>query len=76
MIDYILNETDSKEMMYVGHSQGCTSFFVMASVLPDYNSKIKLMIALAPAVFMSHIRHPILGPLGVFGRLGTGNDVF
>lgn len=75
MIDYILEVTNNKEMMYIGHSQGCTSFFVMASMLPKYNAKIKLMIALAPAVFMSHIRHPVLGPLGILGRFGTGTDV-
>ncbi|XP_044735400.1 lipase 3-like [Chrysoperla carnea] len=60
MIDYTLNYTNSKEIYYIGHSQGTTSFFVMCSERPEYNEKIKLMIALAPVAFMSNVKNPFL----------------
>lgn len=60
MIDYTLNITNSKEIYYIGHSQGTTSFFVMCSERPEYNEKIKLMIALAPVAFMSNVKNPFL----------------
>lgn len=55
MIDYVLNSTDFKKLHYIGHSQGTTSFFVMASQRPEYNDKILLMNALAPVAYMEHL---------------------
>ncbi|XP_059057965.1 lipase 1-like [Achroia grisella] len=60
MIDYTLNITNKKSLYYVGHSQGTTSFFVMGSLRPEYNEKIILMIALAPAAYMSHTKSPLV----------------
>ncbi|KAG5869356.1 hypothetical protein JTB14_013647 [Gonioctena quinquepunctata] len=54
-IDYILNVTNSSALSFIGHSQGCTSFFVMGSERADYHKKVKVMIALAPAVFFTNI---------------------
>lgn len=56
MIDYVLEQTLSKQLHYIGHSQGTTSFFVMASERPEYNEKILLMQALAPVVFMTNMQ--------------------
>ncbi|XP_037958909.1 lipase 3-like [Teleopsis dalmanni] len=56
IIDYVLYKTDAKQLTYFGHSQGGTAFFVMASILPEYNNKINLMHALTPAVYLSHMR--------------------
>ncbi|KAJ8985389.1 hypothetical protein NQ317_007546 [Molorchus minor] len=71
MIDYILEETGSEQIHYVGHSQGTTSFYVMASTKPDYNDKIISSVSLAPIGFMENMTSPILrilanwqGPLG------------
>lgn len=59
MIDYVLaNNTNYKRIHYIGHSQGTTSFFVMASERPEYNEKILLMNALAPIAFMTNVRSP------------------
>ena len=58
-IDYVLRTTGKNKLNYVGHSMGTTSFFVMASMRPDYNQKINQMIALAPVAYMSHTRSPI-----------------
>ncbi|XP_076683518.1 lipase 3-like isoform X1 [Andrena cerasifolii] len=53
MIDYILATNKQQKILYAGHSQGSTAFFVMASERPEYQKKIAAMFALAPATFMS-----------------------
>ncbi|XP_026319815.1 lipase 3-like [Hyposmocoma kahamanoa] len=63
MIDYILEETGNQRLHYIGHSQGGTAFFVMASMRPEYNEKIALAHLLAPAGYKTHFPHPILRPL-------------
>lgn len=55
MIDYILAETRQEQLFYVGFSQGTTQFWVLMSLLPRYNDKIKLMSALAPVAYVGHI---------------------
>jgi len=56
VIDYILARTSQKDMYYIGHSMGTTMFFVLTSLKPQYNTKIHLMVALAPIAFMSHVQ--------------------
>ncbi|XP_044748342.1 lipase 3-like [Coccinella septempunctata] len=53
-IDLILNTTGQSKLYYFGHSRGTTAFFVMASELPEYNQKIRLMTSLAPVTFMEN----------------------
>ncbi|XP_063909200.1 lipase 3-like [Zophobas morio] len=53
-IDYILNLKGDDSLYYVGHSQGTTSFLVLASTRPEYNKKIKLATLLAPAGHMGN----------------------
>lgn len=60
MIDFILFVTNKPTLKYVGYSQGTTVFFVMASVKPEYNKKISIMIALSPVAFIGKVRSPIL----------------
>ncbi|GLH01895.1 Lipase 3, partial [Gryllus bimaculatus] len=60
MIDYILNETRREQLYYAGHSMGTTAFFVMASVRPEYNRKIRVMCALSSVTFMNHMESPII----------------
>lgn len=53
MIDYILAvNTAFPTLHYIGHGQGTTAFFVMASKRPQYNYKIQLMQAFAPIAFL------------------------
>lgn len=59
MIDYILEKTGHSELYFIGHSQGTTTFYVMLSERPEYNSKIKGMISLAPIAFLSNQRSPL-----------------
>ncbi|CAD7078751.1 unnamed protein product [Hermetia illucens] len=58
VIDFILRKSDFPKLHYIGHSQGTTSFFVMCSQRPNYNSKILLMQAFAPVVYFFNVRTP------------------
>jgi pimeloyl-ACP methyl ester carboxylesterase len=59
MIDYILKLTGEDDLDYIGHSMGTTAFFVGMSVKPEYNRRIKTMVALGPAVFMEDMKSPL-----------------
>ncbi|CAH0561153.1 unnamed protein product [Brassicogethes aeneus] len=52
VIDYILNETNSEQLSYIGYSQGGTSFYIMASTRPEYNKKISVAVLVAPSSIM------------------------
>lgn len=56
-IDFVLEKTGFKKLLYVGHSQGTTVYFVMASERPEYNDKIELSINLGPTVFLIHMKN-------------------
>ncbi|KAK9503555.1 hypothetical protein O3M35_010088 [Rhynocoris fuscipes] len=56
IIDRIIKITKYQQIIFVGHSMGCTEFFVMASLRPEYNARIKAAILLAPAA-ISPIKH-------------------
>ncbi|XP_015520640.2 lipase 3-like [Neodiprion lecontei] len=60
MIDYTLTNTGQRKLIYVGHSQGTTSFYVMASAKPEYNDKINVMFSLAPVAYMGNLKSPLL----------------
>lgn len=55
-IDFILNSTGQKQLSIVGFSEGTTSVFVLASTQPEYNKKVKIFVAIAPVVFLEHVR--------------------
>ncbi|GLV35374.1 uncharacterized protein CBL_01476 [Carabus blaptoides fortunei] len=59
-IDYVLNVTNQKSLFYICHSMGCTVFFILCSTRPEYNSKIRLMHGLAPAVYIVHKPSPLM----------------
>ena len=54
MIDYIISVTGQVGITYIGHSMGATIAAVLLSQRPEYNSKIKLLILLAPVVKLEH----------------------
>lgn len=62
-IDYILLNTSQSKLSYVGFSQGTTIFFVMASMRPEYNSKINHAVLLAPVAWVSHLKSPFIDAL-------------
>ncbi|XP_033220877.1 lipase 3-like [Belonocnema kinseyi] len=59
MIDFILQITGQKQLFYIGYSQGGTQFFVMNSMKPEYNDKIRLGVTFAPAVFLGNTKGAI-----------------
>ncbi|XP_052866732.1 lipase 3-like [Anopheles cruzii] len=66
MIDYALGHTGQTSLQYAGHSQGTTSFFIMTSLRPEYNQRIRSMHALAPVAFMSNLRSPFVRAFAPF----------
>ncbi|KAL1114775.1 hypothetical protein AAG570_007599, partial [Ranatra chinensis] len=56
VIDYILNYTGRRQIKYVGHSQGTTQYFIMASTKPKYNSKVSVVSALAPVAYLEQAK--------------------
>ncbi|XP_063830435.1 lipase 3-like [Ostrinia nubilalis] len=60
MIDYVLEESKTQNMYYIGHSSGTTALFALLSTRPEYNDKIVMMHALSPMAYMSHVRSPLL----------------
>jgi len=59
MISYITNITSHPLHTYIGHSMGTTSFYIMAVEHPEIARMVQMMISLAPAVFMNHMKSPI-----------------
>lgn len=59
MIDYALNITNEKQLIYIGHSQGTMIQFAQLSKNQDLSSKIKLFIALGPVATVGHILSPV-----------------
>lgn len=87
MIDYILPLTRHRSLYYVGHSQGTTIGYVLCSMKPEYNKKIRTMFSLAPIAWMGHVKSPIVrmfSPahnllgfmLSSFNTYATGMDGF
>lgn len=64
MIDYTLQVSGKSRLHYIGHSQGTTVFWTMASLRPEYNDKIISMQALAPVAFMRYNENPLFVALG------------
>ncbi|KYM76202.1 Lysosomal acid lipase/cholesteryl ester hydrolase [Atta colombica] len=59
MISYITNITSHPLHTYIGHSMGTTSFYIMAVEHPEIARMVQMMISLAPAVFVNHMKSPI-----------------
>ncbi|KAJ2944352.1 hypothetical protein O0L34_g18354 [Tuta absoluta] len=68
MIDFALEKTNKKRLHYIGHSQGTTAFWVMASLNPKYNDKIISMHALAPVAYMAHNKNLLLKVMAHYSR--------
>ncbi len=57
-IDYILNETRSDQVDFVGFSMGGTHYLMLLALKPEYNDKINFGVLLAPLVFGSKVQLP------------------
>lgn len=59
MIDFILETTGHKQLIYIGHSQGGTVLMVLLSERPEYNDKILSAHIMNAAVVMKY-SNPLL----------------
>ena len=57
--DYVEFVTGKTDLYYIGHSMGTTMFFVCMATRPEYNSRIRLMSALAPVSYTEHMSSAI-----------------
>lgn len=57
IIDHILLTTNQKQLIYIGHSQGTTSFLTLASMRPEYNEKLLDVHLLAPVSKLKNTRN-------------------
>lgn len=62
-IDYILNCTGQKELTYIGFSQGSAQGFAALSINPQLNRKVKLFIAISPAMAPPNLGNSIVNSL-------------
>lgn len=65
-IDYALDIGKQKRLFYIGHSQGTTVYYVMASQLPEYNSKVTAHFSMAPIAYVNHLASPMLMYMALF----------
>ncbi|CAG9860945.1 unnamed protein product, partial [Phyllotreta striolata] len=57
---HISNTTDRYgDIIYIGHSMGTTMFFIFASEDPQAAKNVKVMSALAPTAYMTHMHAPV-----------------
>lgn len=59
-VNYILNKTRKNNLYYVAHSQGTSIMYVMCSLKPEYNKKIKMYAHLSPIAFLDNMYSPLL----------------
>lgn len=66
MIDYVTSFTGQPKIQYAGHSQGTTAFFILMSLRPEYNDKIRSAHMMAPVAYMSNLVSPFVRALSPF----------
>lgn len=67
-IDYVLQTTGHKKMIFIGYSQGSTSAAVLLSSFEEFNRKIALFVAIAPITFVSNTKSPLLKILSLHNK--------
>lgn len=78
MIDYILLLTNNSNLFYVGHSQGTMIAFAKLSLEKEFQSKIKLFLALGPVATVGSMQSPIkyLAEIGQVSKQKIWLDIF
>lgn len=59
MINKALSVSGQSRLSYIGHNEGTTSFYVMASEMPEMSSKIDRHISLGPIAFLRNCTNEI-----------------
>ena len=55
-LNYVLSVTGQDKLVYIGHSLGGALFFVAMTQHPELNSKIDVMIGMAPASAVANVQ--------------------
>ena len=58
-VDYILKETKTEKLYYIGHSMGTTMFWVALNENPNLQEKIALMIGMGPVAKVQYMISPL-----------------
>jgi len=58
-LNYVIEKTGRQQLIYIGHSMGTTMFWVAMETQPQLNSRIELMIGLAPVASVARMKSPI-----------------
>ena len=51
-IDFVLNHTNQSKVIYIGHSQGTTQFFIQNTLHSNFAQKIKAFVGLGPIMYL------------------------
>lgn len=70
-VDFILEQTGASKLMYIGHSQGTTSFFTFLAQNPHYSDKILAAFLLAVVAYMKHAFSPLFKGCALLEELCT-----
>eukprot|EP00347_Sterkiella_histriomuscorum_P019192 403342583 len=54
-LNYILDKTGHEQVIYIGHSQGTTQWFIANALYDDLHKHFKAFIGLAPVMFVEDI---------------------
>jgi len=52
VIDYVLNNTQSLQLDFIGYSMGTTQYFMLLAEKPDYNTKIRSAYLMGPPAIL------------------------
>lgn len=59
VIDAVLHWRRKSQVIYIGHSQATTTMFGLLSTKTAYNAKVSILVALAPIVYLRHVKSPL-----------------
>lgn len=62
-VNYILEESHASQVIYVGHSQGTSQWFLANSLYPEINSKFKAFIGIAPVIYADNVHNALVDTL-------------
>ena len=59
-IDFILSQTDHKQLICIASTATNPDFYIMLSELPEYNEKIMTLISFGPYYYDTRPRMPVI----------------
>lgn len=65
LIKFVLDQTQSRKVMYIGYSESTFFMFALLSAVPEFADKLAAFVALAPVAYVTHLRGltvPMMAP--------------